>query len=118
MPSHREKKRYLLVKSGKSSFKDIREFRKHTNLAIREFLGVLGMSKASLKFIDSGSSDFGTSSFREDFWAILCVNRSMVEQIRAAFCVFSENKNSEGIRIENVSGTLKKLREQGEKKNN
>src|SRR6056297_2050476 len=115
-PSHREKKRYLLVKTEKSAgVENIKEFRKQINLAVREFLGVLGMAKASMKFIDSGSSDFGTNSKNKEFWVILCVNKGSLEKVRAAFCLYSgfdsnPNENKKGIRVENVSGTLRKLR--------
>ena len=110
MPSHREKKRYLLVRSGESSVDNIKEFRKQINQAVADFLGVLGMAKASLKFIDSGSNKKG-------MWAIICVSRDMLEKVRAAFCVFSDKKGK-GIEVENVSGTLKKLRGQSGKKSN
>jgi len=118
MPSHREKKRYLLVKAGKSSqVRDIKDFRKQINLAVTEFLGVLGMAKASMKFIDSGASDSTGTGKDKEFWAILCVNRGSLEKVRAAFCVFSGG-TERGIRVENVSGTLKKLRSQSGNKSN
>ena len=112
-PSHREKKRYLLVKTEKSAgVENIKEFRKQINLAVREFLGVLGIAKASLKFIDSGTSDSIETGKDKEFWVILCVNRSSLEKVRAAFCVFSDKDGKEKIEVENVSGTLKKLRSQ------
>ena len=105
MPSHREKKRYLLVKS--SEVKDVKAFRKQINQAVEDFLGALGMARVSLKFIE-----FGTLSGKnKELWAIICVNRDMLEKVRAAFCIYSGFGENEGeIKVENVSGSLKKLR--------
>ena len=78
----REKKRYLKI-SGKN-------LKKNVDKAILEFIGSLGMSKASPKWIKSN---------------ILCVNRSSLNHVRASFAAFSEK-----IVVEKVSGTLKKLK--------
>jgi len=82
-PSARENKRYLLIK-GK--IKDIEK-------AILEFIGVLGMSKAGFAFIKTGKD-----------YAIISVNREIVDSVRASFCVWPEK-----ISVEKVSGTLKGL---------
>jgi RNase P/RNase MRP subunit POP5 len=89
-PSAREKKRYLLVKGEGISRKKIEGI-------ILEFIGVLGMAKSGLSFIKSGAER-----------AIISVNRSSVNEIRASF-VASPHK----IEIIRVSGTLKSLREKG-----
>jgi RNase P/RNase MRP subunit POP5 len=85
-PSMRENKRYLLVK-GKNLKTDIEK-------AILDFIGVLGISKVGLSFIKSGKDS-----------AIICINRKMVDQVRASLCVWP-NK----ISVERVSGTLKNLK--------
>jgi len=77
-PSMREDKRYLLVKG------------KNIEKAIFDFLGVLGMSKVGLSFIKPN---------------IICINREMVDKVRASFCVSTDK-----IEVLKVSGTLKNLK--------
>ena len=84
-PSAREKKRYLLVK-GKN-------LKTNVEKAILDFIGVLGMSKCGLGWIKSGKNS-----------AVICVNREMVEPVRAGLCVWPEK-----ISVQKVSGTLKSL---------
>lgn len=84
-PSHREDKRYLLVK-GKNLKENIQK-------AIHDFIGVLGMSKTSLSFIKSNEDS-----------VIISVNREMLDRVRASFCVWPEK-----IKVERVSGTIKGL---------
>ena len=91
IPSHREDKRYLLVR-GKNLKSEIPK-------AIKDFLGVLGMSKVSLSFINIPK---GTRS-EKDF-AVICINRKMLDLVRASLCVWHEK-----ISVEKVSGTLKGL---------
>jgi len=79
-PAMREKKRYLLIKGKKENVEK----------SILDFIGVLGMSKVGLKFIKSD---------------IICVNREMVDSVRASLCVWPEK-----IEVLKVSGTLKGLR--------
>jgi len=86
-PSMRENKRYLLVK-GKNLKKDSIE------KAILEFIGVLGMSKVGLGFLEEKKDSL-----------IISVNREIVDSVRASFSV-----SPEGFRVERVSGTLKNLR--------
>lgn len=86
IPSQRENKRYLLVE-GKNLKQNIEK-------AILEFIGILGMSKVGLSFIETKSAS-----------AIICINREMVDKVRASFCVFKEK-----IEVKKVSGTLKSLR--------
>lgn len=81
IPSHRENKRYLLVK-GKNLKQNIEK-------AILEFIGTLGMSKTGLSFIKND---------------IICINRESVNSIRASLAIFPEK-----IEIIKVSGTLKGL---------
>ena len=85
-PTMREKKRYLLVKG-----KNLRE---NIGKAIKEFAGVLGMSKTGLNFI----------KFDENS-AVISVNREAVALVRASLRVFPEK-----IEVVRVSGTLKRLR--------
>lgn len=85
-PSLKENKRYLLV-NGKNLKENIEK-------SILSFIGILGMSKVGLSFIKTKKDS-----------AIICVNREMVDSVRASFCVYSEK-----ISVEKVSGTLKSLR--------
>ena len=82
----RERKRYLLV-SGKNLKEDIPK-------AIKDFIGVLGMSKTSLSFIKSDENS-----------AIISINREMLDKVRASLCVWPEKMS-----VKRVSGTLKGLR--------
>ena len=84
-PSMREKKRYLLV-SGKNLKENIPK-------AIKDFIGVLGMSKTSLNFISS----------EKDF-VVISINREMLEPVRASLCVWPEKMS-----VKRVSGTIKGL---------
>lgn len=85
--SHKENKRYLVVK-GKNLKQNIEK-------AVLEFTGVLGLSKCGLSFIKSDSSANS---------AIICINREAVDLVRASLAVFSEK-----MEVVNVSGTLKGL---------
>ena len=85
-PTMRENKRYLLV-HGKNLKENIEK-------SVLEFVGILGMSKCGLSFIKT-----------ENESAIICINREMVDSVRASFAVFPEK-----ISVERVSGTLKGLR--------
>jgi len=85
-PSMKEKKRYLLIK-GKNLKNNIEK-------AILDFIGILGMSKTGLSWIKTSKDS-----------AIICINREMVNKIRASFAVYPER-----ITVERVSGTIKGLR--------
>ena len=86
-PSMRERKRYLLV-SGKNLKENIPK-------AIKDFIGVLGMSKTSLSFIKSD----------KDF-SVISINREMLDKVRASLCVWPERMS-----VKKVGGTIKGLRE-------
>ena len=85
-PSMRENKRYLLV-VGKN-------LRENVEKAILDFLGIFGMSKCGLGFVKTEKDS-----------AIIYVNREMLNEVRAAICVFPEK-----MEVKKVSGTLKGLR--------
>jgi len=85
IPSHKENKRYLLVK-GKNPKQNIEK-------AILEFIGINGLSKCGLSFIKTTANS-----------AIICINRKMVDSVRASLVVYSEK-----MIVEKVSGTLKGL---------
>lgn len=85
-PSMKENKRYLFVR-GKNLKENIEK-------AILEFIGVLGMSKVGLFWIKK-SADY----------AVISVNREMVDSVRASLCIWPEK-----MEVERVSGTLKGLR--------
>ena len=84
-PSMREKKRYLLVK-GKNPKENIEK-------ALKDFLGVWGMSKLGLGWIKTEKNS-----------VIISINREMVDKVRASLVVWPEK-----ITVERVSGTLKGL---------
>lgn len=85
-PSMRENRRYLLVRGN--------NLKENIEKAILSFIGVLGMSETGLEFIEKN----------RDF-AVIAVNRQMVDKVRASFAVFPEK-----ISAERASGTLKGLR--------
>lgn len=84
-PSAKENKRYLLVE-GKNLKQNIEK-------AILEFIGIFGMSQVGLSFIEQKNNS-----------TIICINREMVEKVRASLCVFPEK-----MEVKKVSGTLKSL---------
>ena len=86
-PSMREKKRYLLVK-GNGNLKE------NIHNSIKEFIGSSGMAKVSLGFIKN-----------ENGSAIVSINREMLNQVRAAICIWPEK-----MEVLRVSGTLKGLK--------
>ena len=87
-PSMREKKRYLIVR-GKNLKENIEK-------AILEFVGVLGMSKTGLSWININAKSNS---------AVISVNRESVNQVRASLVVWPEKMT-----VERVSGTLKGLK--------
>lgn len=86
IPSHKENKRYLFVQ-GKNLKTNIEK-------AILEFVGILGLSKTGLSFIES----------KEDS-TIICVNREALNSVRGAFVIFPDK-----ITVKKVSGTLRGLK--------
>jgi len=86
-PSHRENKRYLLIKGRDADKKAIEE-------VILEFIGVLGYAEASPQIVkDNGNS------------IILAVNTKSLDKIRTSFMMSNKELN-----IVKVSGTLKTLK--------
>lgn len=88
-PSHREKKRYLLIKGKNADKKNIEE-------TILEFIGVLGYAETCPQFIKIKDN--------KDNKIILSVNRKSVDKIRASFLMSQKD-----LEIVRVSGTIKKL---------
>ena len=86
-PSHRESKRYLLIKGRDANKKTIEE-------VILEFIGVLGYAEACPQVIKES---------REE--VILAVNTKSLDKIRASFVISNKELN-----IVRVSGTLKTLK--------
>ncbi|MBU0959100.1 MAG: hypothetical protein KKB31_04095 [Nanoarchaeota archaeon] len=84
-PSMKENKRYLLIKGA--------NIRSEVEKSVLSFIGVLGMSKASLAFIKTSSN-----------YAIISVNRGSLNHVRASLAAWPKE-----LRIERVSGTLKGL---------
>ena len=85
-PSMKENKRYLFVE-GENLKQEIKK-------SILDFIGVLGYSKVGLSFIELKKNS-----------AIICINREMLNYVRASFAVWPNKINTK-----NVSGTLKKLK--------
>ncbi len=81
IPSHREKRRYLLLEG--------KDLKKNVTAAIKEFIGVLGLSEASPVWI------------KDD---IISINRKSIDKVKASFAVFKEK-----IDVKKVSGTLRGL---------
>ena len=82
-PSHREKKRYLLLSGKDVSAKAIDD-------AILEFVGTLGYAKASPQMVKKN---------------VLTINRSSLEEVRAAFLMSGAD-----IGVKKVSGSVSKLK--------
>jgi len=85
-PSHREKKRYLLLEGANSNKKLIEQ-------AILDYIGILGYAKACPKIIEATNDK-----------VILSINRETLNNVRAAFLA-----SGLGFQVKKVSGTLKKL---------
>lgn len=86
-PSHREKKRYLLLEGKDVDKENIEE-------AILNYIGILGYAKASPKIITKDKDKI-----------ILAVNRKELDKVRASFLLSGKK-----IKILKVSGSLKKLK--------
>ena len=84
-PSMRERKRYLFVKGNPNEIER----------AVLDFIGVWGMSKASLAFIKKDRDS-----------SVISVNREMLSEIRASLAVWPEK-----LEVLRVSGTLRGLKE-------
>lgn len=84
-PSHREKKRYLLIKNTNKI--DIEE-------AILDYIGILGFAEASPQIIKQNKDSI-----------ILSINRKSLDKIRASFLIKGDN-----LKIEKVSGSIKNLK--------
>lgn len=85
-PSHRENKRYLLIKGKDANKKAIEE-------VILEFIGVLGFAEASPQIIKEDKTS-----------VVLAINREALDKIRASFVV--SNKD---LKIVKVSGAVGKV---------
>ncbi len=80
-PSMKERKRYLLLKGN--------NLKSNVEKSIKDFIGILGLSQASPKWIKTN---------------ILCINRKSLDHVKASFAVWPEK-----IEVLHVSGTLKAL---------
>ncbi len=90
IPSHKENKRYLLVKASTG-----RNLKENIERAILDFSGILGKSKCGLRFISKDEKKPEN---------IICVNREAVELVRASLVIFPEK-----MEVLKVSGTLRGL---------
>ena len=85
-PSHREDKRYILIKGKDANKKSVEE-------TILEFIGVLGYAETCPQFLKGKNNEM-----------ILVVNRGSVDKIRTSFLMSKKD-----LQIIRVSGTIKKL---------
>ena len=86
-PSHREKKRYLLIKGKDANKKIIEE-------VILDFIGGLGYAEANPKIIKQTKQR-----------VILAINRKSLDKVRTSFLMSEKDLD-----IVKVSGSLGKLR--------
>ena len=86
-PSHREKKRYLLIKGKDANKKAIED-------VVLEFIGVLGFAEASPQVVKSGKGSL-----------ILVINRGSLDKVRASFVMSKKD-----LQIVKVSGAVGKLK--------
>ena len=86
-PSHREKRRYLLI-SGKDANS------KAVEASILKFIGVLGYAKAAPMVVKKQGKKL-----------ILSVNRKQVAQVRAALSMSGKD-----MKIEKISGVIGKVK--------
>lgn len=86
-PSHREKKRYLLIKGKDLSRKNIED-------SILEFVGVLGYAEASPEFIKTGKNGI-----------VLSINRGSLDKVRSSFLLSDKD-----LGIVKVSGSVGKVK--------
>ena len=86
-PSHRERKRYLLVKGRDVSKNNIEKI-------ILEFIGVLGYAKAGISFVKINKAS-----------VIIAVNRETVDKIRTSFLMSKKDLN-----IVKISGSVKNVK--------
>jgi len=86
-PSHREKKRYLLVKGKDANKKIIEE-------VILDFIGGLGFAEASPKIIKQTKER-----------VILAINRNCLDKVRTSFLMSKKDLD-----IVKVSGSVGKLK--------
>ena len=86
-PSHREKKRYLLVKGRDVSKNNIEKI-------ILEFIGVLGYAEVGISFVKINKAN-----------VIIAVNREAIDKIRTSFLMSKKD-----LKIEKVSGSVKNVK--------
>ena len=92
-PSHREKKRYLLISGKNAGRKEIEEI-------LLEYVGVLGYAKISPQFVGGAEKKEGKAGK-----LILAINRKELDKVRASFAISEKD-----VKIEKVSGSLIKLK--------
>ena len=92
-PSHREHKRYLLIKGKDASRENIEN-------AIMKFIGLLGYAKASPQFVNLEDEKKRTCTDE----IVVSINRQEFEKVRAALLLSGLD-----VKIVQVSGILKKF---------
>ena len=88
-PSHREHKRYLLLKGKDTNKKSIEE-------SILKFIGILGYSKACPQIISISKTKKSM---------ILCINRTELDKIKSSLLLSGKD-----IQIEKISGVVNNVK--------
>ena len=86
-PSHREKKRYVLIKGKSANKKNIDE-------SILEYIGVLGFAEASPQVVKSGKSG-----------VVLAINRKSLDKVKARLLM--SGKDLQVIKVSGMIGNVK-----------
>ena len=86
-PSHRERKRYILVKGKDVSKNNIEK-------VILEFIGILGYAEAGISFVKINKAS-----------VIIAINREAVDKIRTSFLMSKKELN-----IVKISGSVKNVK--------
>lgn len=86
-PSHREKKRYLLIKGKDANKKNVEKI-------ILEFIGILGYAESGVTFVKINKASL-----------IVAVNREAVDKVRSSFLISGKD-----VGIVKVSGSVGNLK--------
>ena len=85
-PSHRDKRRYLLIKGVDANKNNVEK-------SILEFIGLLGYAESAINFVKINKNNL-----------IIAINRGALDKVRTSFLLSGKD-----IKIIKVSGAIKKL---------
>ncbi len=101
LPSLKEKKRYLVFEVLSETTPSRIDIQKAIAIGIKDFIGMLGMAKAGILFLETEKPTHG----------IIRVTTKYVDAVKAAFCLLRNiNKSPVIVRSVGLSGTLQKAR--------